>query len=673
MSDTSEAAGERASAWCQIIDGIVQLAHDGDCIFDWNSYEDRCGIVSIPSYLETHADRFRARLITLLNDIGSISVGGKSVRDHLEINDGFSIWSMSLIVEKSPFKSPRIFDCLRILALEELLSDKKPAGVEVVTPDKHMATAVQRLCKELNICFRWRKLGNSVVATPQSFLRRIYRFLPRLFQAIFWLAAYVIGSWTLRRARTYLPVTAQGDITVFSYLIHVDKESCSHGNFKSRQWGRVSELLNSASQCTNWFHHYIESPEVPDKRTAIRWLASFNLDIAKQGQHCFIDSFIHVGSVLRVIRRLLSLKRVALRLQRIEPSLSEIGFPTWLWPFIEEDFQESICGQAAAQNLVWIELFEAVVSSLPKQRLGLYLAENQGWERAMIFAWKKYGHGELIGVAHATIRYWDIRYFEDPRIFNDTQPFPIPAPDKLAVNGVVARSAMAEFGYPEDRLVEVEAQRYFGFGDLLYGKVSGLSYAAAEIPPNPIPKKRLIVLGDLQATSTTAMMTILQKCAAELESKFDITVRPHPAHQISMEDFVPLVYRVTHEPLPCILGQYDIALVANATSASLDALLCGLSVLTHLSAGEINLSPLCGVAGARFFSNSTDLMCALSDAIGGQSTHLVNDYFWLDPSMPRWLALVKHSLDSPPLLSGSTGQHHGYKTSLRLTPNCSIV
>ena len=52
------------------------------------------------------------------------------------------------------------------------------------------------------------------------------------------------------------------------------------------------------------------------------------------------------------------------------------------------------------------------MASLPRQRLGLYLCENQGWERIFIRAWRKHGHGKLIGVAHSTIGYWDMRYFD---------------------------------------------------------------------------------------------------------------------------------------------------------------------------------------------------------------------------------------------------------------------
>ena len=72
-------------------------------------------------------------------------------------------------------------------------------------------------------------------------------------------------------------------------------------------------------------------------------------------------------------------------------------------------------GSAAVINLLWIELFDQALRDAPRQDKGFYLCENQGWERAFIHAWRKHGHGELIAVPHATVRFWDLRYFADPR------------------------------------------------------------------------------------------------------------------------------------------------------------------------------------------------------------------------------------------------------------------
>lgn len=39
---------------------------------------------------------------------------------YLALKNGYNLWWMSLVTEKSPVKSTKIFDCLRLLALEEI-------------------------------------------------------------------------------------------------------------------------------------------------------------------------------------------------------------------------------------------------------------------------------------------------------------------------------------------------------------------------------------------------------------------------------------------------------------------------------------------------------------------------------------------------------------------------
>jgi surface carbohydrate biosynthesis protein (TIGR04326 family) len=106
-----------------------------------------------------------------------------------------------------------------------------------------------------------------------------------------------------------------------------------------------------------------------------------------------------------------------------------------LWPLLQTDWETSMRGAAALINLLWIELFDRALCDAPRQDKGFYLCENQGWERAFIHAWRKHGHGELIAVPHATVRFWDLRYFTDPRTFGTLGAGELPQPDYVALNG----------------------------------------------------------------------------------------------------------------------------------------------------------------------------------------------------------------------------------------------
>ena len=122
----------------------------------WRSYAQGDRISSVPRYLEIHAERLRAVYLAFIHDLGESRIDGKRIVEHLDLGDGFSFWWMTQLSEKSPFKSPRLYACLRLMALEELLLEKKPSGLTLDSPDRDLAQAIRKLCQNLRINYIWR-------------------------------------------------------------------------------------------------------------------------------------------------------------------------------------------------------------------------------------------------------------------------------------------------------------------------------------------------------------------------------------------------------------------------------------------------------------------------------------------------------------------------------------
>lgn len=628
---------------CYVVDECGDIPEKNALIFDWNRYERNDEYISVPLYLESNSDSIRARLIALLGELGTVNIGRKTILERLQTSQGFSLWWMSLPEEKSVQKSPHLFDCLRLLALEELFKVSRPEIVRFVSENKVVAEALKELCREMKVQFIW--LRSSATSSPQKkigWARRLHIMLPRSLQGLIWLIRHVAMRWRLRLARSQFSEMASADISIFSYFIHLNKENCSKGTFSSRHWGEVANLINSSSNNgANWFHHYLESPEMPDKNTGLRWLASFNKASRLQGKHVFMDSFLNVGLIFQTVHKFLKLIPCVWLVKKMPRAIEGRKLPSWLWPLIQNDVKESIYGRTALRNLLWYGLFDSALGSLPRQRLGFYLNENQDWERAMVHCWRRHGHGELVAVAHSTVRYWDLRYFYDPRYFCDASPLALPLPDKLAVNGPAPFRTLVAAGYPVDQLVEVEAQRYLELKNVNVLRSDRRSATFAIAQRNLHKKIRLLVLGDISKKSTADMMSLMQLCAAELNEQFDVVVKPHPGCPIYKNDFSNLRYQITHESLINIYADFEVALAANSTSAALDMLLGSVRVVVHLTPGEINLSPVRSLPGVAFVSTAKELIKALCDSDYANSIVEKYDYFWLDPLLPRWRALIE--------------------------------
>ena len=596
----------------------------------WQSYAHGEQGFSIPRYLEEHGERLRAKYLGFIHDLGESRIHGTRVVDHLDIGDGFSLWWMSHLAEKSPFKSPRIYDCLRLLALEEVLLDKKTAEVSLVSADGRLAQAIQKLCGNLHIRFVWRPLRG----TRNSWsLRRLYRALPSPARGLITLARHLATRWSLRNLQR--PQWSSGDAAVFfcSYFIHLDPASCARGQFFSRQWGVLPKMLHDRGWQTNWVHHFLLSSVVADTRTGLSWLRLFNRDASRQGHHRFLSTYLEWSVVVRALRRWWRMNHVSWRLGRVEHMFFPKGSAAWMWPLLRDDWQSSLNGPVAIDNCLFVELFDAVLGTMPRQRRGLYLCENQGWERALLRAWRKHGHGEIVGVQHATAPFWHLYYFDDPRTLTSKDRCAMPLPDRLAVNGPAVMRAFSDAGYPNDRLVEVEALRYLKVPGGTGGSVLKAASASHHV--------NVLVLGDVAPASMHNLLRLVEAAMKRLGPDFRFTLRPHPGYAVDLARYPALRADESAEALDRILGSYDLAISANSTTAAVEAYQAGLPVVVVLDGRDLSLSPLRGQPDVRFVATPEELTEALQSLRRGGATNPGHvPFFFLDSDLPRWQRLL---------------------------------
>jgi len=602
----------------------------------WRSYARTGNSTSVPQYLEKHAERLRSRYLAFIHDLGESLIENKRVVDHLDMGAGCSYWWMTNLAEKSPFKSPRLYDCLRLLALEEILLQNNVSCLTLCGGDKDLALAIRGLCQNLQLRFDWAKGGSTRFKRSFS-VRLIYDALPFPIQGLLNLR-HIFVRWPLRKLEK--PEWFPGDNAIFlcSNFFNWDVKAAAEGSYRSRQWEDLPQHLQSDGKRLNWIHHFIGSPGMSDTQKGVDWLCQFNLDAGKQGYHAFLDSYLSWAVVLKVLRKWIWLCWVSWRLRDIRLAFSPKESKTSLWPLLKNDWKTSLCGPIAIRNCLWLELFDDALRDMPYQKIGLYLWENHAWERALIRAWRRNGHGIIIGVPHSTIAFWHLNNFEDPRSLRARGNCMKPLPDLLAVNGPMAFRAFVQAGYPADRLVRVEAQRFQYILDNRLGLCGrkGVHPAAASCLEEK-GYKRFLILGDFTQSQTMRMLRCVEKALplaglAEME----ITVKYHPLCNINRMDCPAFSFETTDEPLGEIMPNFDLAFVGNSTSAGLDALLAGLAVAVFLDGGDFNHSPLREVEGVCFVSSSIELAAFLRSACRNESPPEAGDFFWLGHGFDKW-------------------------------------
>jgi surface carbohydrate biosynthesis protein (TIGR04326 family) len=550
------------------------------------------------------------------------------------VRPGFSFWWTTMLAEKSnAFNSTQIIGVLKLMALEHALPPGWRGRIVLASGDGTLARAFIAWCRNAGLEFEWRRCPET--STRESAMRRLQARLPHGVRAAATLLSYLLRRWPLKGTGMRPLAQSQARITFCSYLLNLDQNAARSGRFSSGYWTELHAALGRSATDVNWLLMFIGHDFVPTARRARELIEQLNQ--GHQGARtdgmqalAAVEGALGVRIVLRTLRDYLRVARAARRLHaaREHFRLPESGLD--LWPFFEQDWHGSLRGSAAITNCLFLNLFEEVLGRLPSQQWGLYLQENIGWEAAFVHCWKAAGHGRLVGVPHSTIRFWDLRYFSDPRSYARAGRNDLPLPDLVALNGPAGLELLRHAGFPQERIVEVEALRYLHLADM--------TTATDDAPARP-DALRVLCLGDYVEKTTRQQMQWLALAAAELPPGTRYVVKPHPACPIDPKDYPTLTMQLTNAPLGKLFAECDVAYTSNMTSAAVDAYCGGVPVVSVLDGEAFNISPLRGISGVRYVTHPGELAAALRTARAagaGRGT----GYFFLDKSLPRWRRLL---------------------------------
>lgn len=600
----------------------------------WRSFATNAtaDVVSIPQLIEENADALRARYLAWVYELGELRINGRRMIDHLQIRPGFSYWWMTLLVEKCNYsKSPQIDDAIRLLAFTDWAAEHSITRIKLVSVNQPLAECLRGWCEKSGIQYEWQRLPRSIA--PLSWARRVYAALPPAMQALVWLLNYLKARWPLRGVGLQGWQQTEGRITFVSYLFNLVPEAAKTGRYESRYWTQLPEVLLNEGGKTNWLHLYVKDELLPDAHKAANLIRHFNDDGRGAQNHVTLDSFLGVRVVLIALKGWV---RLVWRGRRLQPLMSSAAQEALdLWPLFVEDWRKSMGGVTAFSNVLYLSLFEAALRCLPRQQTGVYLQENQGWEFSLIHAWKASDQGKLIGAPHSSVRFWDLRYFFDPRSYIRRGNNLLPLPDQIALNGQAAKDAYLAGSYPAADLVQVEALRYLYLTDIHTRQI-----ASASSSKNGL---RILVLGDYLESQTRLQMNLLAQAASSLPRGTIVTVKPHPACPIRAEDYPDLPLMITMVSLAYLLTECDVAYTSPITSAAVDAYCAGLPVISALDPTTLNMSPLRGYGGVLYVSTPDDLIHALHTALTPPGADVTRaDIFTVDEELPRWRQLLNH-------------------------------
>ena len=573
---------------------------------------------SITEILESKSDEIKTKYLKLVHDLGKSKVNEVSIIEFLQIRNNFSFWWMTLLVEKSNWaKSPEITNIIKLMALESFLDENNFSKIYIQSCNKKLINSLKLLCQKRNLDLEIIKQNKRV----KDIL--VFKFSSSFFH---FFRGFV---WFLREILFSIPFALLGqnkwhssspDNIFISYLSKAEVECSNFKEFNTNFWGPLPNYLIEKNIPSNWLYLPSRNFNFISTFKAFKKLKEYKND---PNIYVTLSSFFK-WSVLKKITK--DIFVILIKASKTKESLKKDSHI--YWPLMQEDVNRSLFGIEMFSSIFYLCLFEYVAEITPKKPKIIYLAENQPWEMGLIASFR-FKENILIGFAHSTIRYWDLRYFNDLKCYKPDDSDLIPRPNYFAVNGVNDMSLMSNSGYPGQDIIEVESLRYLYLNDLVYGDINS-------------GNKVLLVLGDFLRADTLFILSFLksleiQKCLDGVE----IVFKPHPSCNLKSDDLEGINARIEHHKLGDLILQADLVFTGNVSSAAAEAYSLGKKVITARNYKDLDMSPLRGFDGVKFVSDHESFKSCLKEILHNTKEAKNLKFFQLNSNMDNW----KRSLD----------------------------
>ena len=565
--------------------------------------------IDLFEYIDKNSIFLKNQYLYIIFELSNLKLNNQPLKNQLYFKD-HSLWEMSLLQEKNIYKNSNIFKTIKYLALKKIIKENKKKNIEIFFLEKDLATYLQKEFNSARIIFNC-KSDTFAVKIIQIIKKKIW------FQYLFFIY-YFVKNCTFRNFSS--KVFSKKKFFIFSYFTHYDKERFDNKNFYPKQWSKLWENIIGNS---NFFQIFL-----PNKRFKFffqleNFLKKKNFKNLKNEN--FINYFIFYKYFFKVFKdfKFYKTKNTYLSMVKNIKDNKDLKF---FFEINEELFISSFAGYTLLQNLLWINIFENLFKNLPKHDYGLYIFENQPWEKALVRCWQKYNQGKLIGYCHTTINFWHLNYFNIEN-YNRSDDFKKFSPDLIAVSSKISKNFIANQSIDLNKIIEIEALRY---NWILNNKFKTSN--------KPNKNKKILFLGDYEKNINKNLITILNQSKEDLKKLgFEVSFKPHPATKLKNID---KDIKVTDRDLEKLINIHDYIVSGNSTSAVIEALSCGLKTFLFVDKNNLNLSALKNTKiekSVDFFSTKEELIYKI---VNSKNNLKPIEYYYLDKELKKWKKIL---------------------------------
>lgn len=544
--------------------------------------------IVLKDYVEENSEFLRDKYLNIINELSELKIEKKKIRDYFFIKN-HSLWEMSLLREKNPLKSSKIYSVIKYLACQEIIKKYYEHKIILKLFDYDLFTSLKKF-NSSNIDIQFKNKINSPLFKFDFTIYKIIKF--------------IIKNYNFNN---FSKVNYNGDVLVLAYFAHFIE---TKNGIVLSAWKNLNKIIEGK---INWMFIFHPSKKFKKRN-----------DIPKSQKLTFIFDFLSFKVISLALLNYIkfSIKFFKIKKKLLNTKNDEIKT---ILKIQKNDLFNSFMKFNLFENLIWIFLFENILTNLPRKKLGIYLFENQAWEKAFLTAWKNNKHGKSIGYTPTTINFWYLPYFHSKN--EDKNRNHIFAPNYIFSHSEHNTRQLKKFNLFDFEICDVEALRY----NYLENK---------EIVRNS-DNNNILFLGDYSDDINLNFLNSF-KIFKQNNPNFNLHVKPHPASLLFTKKNIKENYQfeIVESDIFRLCSTFNLIISSTSTSAGIEFLMLDKNVLLYDDYLNLDLSPFKG-SYIEYF-RSLDKIKNIQDhfKINIENKKYKN-FYYLNSDLTRWKTNLK--------------------------------
>lgn len=509
--------------------------------------------INLGEYLNFKTHYFQKKFQKVL-DAYIFNLKKKKNKEINKLDGNFDFSLLNDFYEKNIWKNPEIVNCLKCLALEELIKKKNTSKILLDIEDKRIYDFLKNVFFKKKIFFK-----NNKNNLRFDFSYKFSFFFVYIKLAI----GFLIKTFSEICFKKKILSFNKSKILFITYSTIFDNDRLDDFFWKKMQlkdYNKSTKLILNADNYSN--------------QKKINIISSLN---KKKKNYEFIEAYQTFSILLKTYIKWVGLINV---FNNFEHTQSQN-------PYLKSFLSKSIVSYSSLKNINLIYLLDRYFKYKKFKKIN-YLFENLTWEKGLIKILKN--KVNISAYQHTSVRDWDFRYSPSSQeliLLNEYLP------KKIYANSLFSKKKLKN-NFKKSKIYKTKKSRF--------------SLGTKVLKLKKIRNKKILIIGDINMKETIDIVNLVSN---NISNQHQLYLKLHPINKFKKLNQRNL--KIINQNLNEIINNYEFIICSNSTTSIFEIIKHRKIPFVYLNKNNLNLCPLKNMSNINYISSDINIKNMISE------------------------------------------------------------